>query len=376
MPRRLSPALRGALLVAACSTPALAQQDEKLSIHGYLTQGYAASDSTMQIGIPEEGTTDYRRAALLFRYAGTPKDHFVIQLANRRLGESPTMTYEDDVKVDWAFYERRVGGGGALRVGKVPIPFGIYNEVRYVGTVLPFYRAPYSVYFEGNYTSEAVDGISYSHSVNPTGSWGLDVAGYGGNYRYLTASSTRTSTGTPIYVVAPARAKNELGTQAWLRTPLTGLRLGGGWARNTSSGGVLFRKGPKETRTGWHAGLDGSFDRFALRGEYRTIDFPSVSYAGGYVQAGARLVGALSLNAQYEHGDVDIHDYTTPAGPMEIPLDYQRDYVVGLNYAFSSSLVLKVEGHQTKGFNVESPVSYLGDPTKGRYVITSLSASF
>ena len=150
-----------ALALVAIAQQASAQNADKLSIHGYLTQGYAVSDSAHVEGIPKEGTTDYRRAALLMRYATTSSDNFVIQLAHRRLGNSPSMQFEPDVKVDWAYYEHTFSGPSTrLRVGKSPIPFGIYNEVRYVGTQLPFYRAPYAMYHEGIYTAETVDGVS------------------------------------------------------------------------------------------------------------------------------------------------------------------------------------------------------------------------
>src|SRR5215212_1792338 len=92
--------------IGTAATAGAQDAASKLSVHGYLTQGAAVSDSSKVVGISKQGTTNYRRAALLMRYAQSPRDAFVIQVAHRALGDSPTMNFEPDVKLDWAFYER------------------------------------------------------------------------------------------------------------------------------------------------------------------------------------------------------------------------------------------------------------------------------
>jgi len=361
--------------LAAAVTPAAAQDNvmSKLSVHGYLTQGAAVSDSTQVVGIAKQGTTNYRRAAILMRYAETPNDAFVVQVAHRRLGNSPIMNFEPDVKVDWAFYERKFLGTSSLRVGKAPIPFGIYNETRYTGTLLPFYRAPYAMYFEGAYTSETVDGAVLSTSFLNDGPFRVDVSAYGGSYSLLEFYQAPTAPGVFTYVLGKAQAQSALGTQLWVNTPIDGLRFGGGGSRATMEGGVLRSNGRKETKHDWHFGFDGNFDRFAARGEYRATTLRDVTYRGYYGQAGARLVGGLSLNAQGEVGHATVR--SSLVGAREVPLI--RDYAVGTNYAFRPDLVLKLEGHRTKDFNIENNANiYTGTPSVGYYYISSLSFSF
>jgi hypothetical protein len=123
----------------------------KLFVHGYLTQAYARTNEHQLIGINDEGTTDYRMAALQFRYAITTNDNFVIQFSHERIGDSPVMQFKNDVELDWVFYEHRFNDATSVKVGKVQIPMGIYNEIRDVGTILPFYRPIFSFYFEGAY---------------------------------------------------------------------------------------------------------------------------------------------------------------------------------------------------------------------------------
>ena len=63
-----------------------ASLDEKLSIHASLNAGYGKSSDLPVLGIPKEGTVDYRIMTLQFRYQLAEKDAFVVQLLNRRLG--------------------------------------------------------------------------------------------------------------------------------------------------------------------------------------------------------------------------------------------------------------------------------------------------
>ncbi|HEX7239619.1 MAG TPA: hypothetical protein VF263_05110, partial [Longimicrobiaceae bacterium] len=166
----LSSALAGA--AALCVSGPLHAQGalaEKLQVHGYLTQGYAQSGELPILGISEGGTANYRTAALQFRYGITEKDNFVLQFSHRDMGTSLFTSDESSVMLDWAFYQRRFGNG-SVRVGRGPIPLGIYNEVRDVGTILPFYRAPSNFYYEG---FETLDGASANYDFALGGGWGF-----------------------------------------------------------------------------------------------------------------------------------------------------------------------------------------------------------
>jgi hypothetical protein len=347
----------------------------KLSIHGYLTQGAAASDSLLVEGIGKSGTTDYRRAALLLRYSQSPNDALVIQVAHRRLGDSPTMAFEENIKVDWAFYERRWNENTRLRVGKAPIPFGIYNETRYAGNLLPFYRAPYAMYFEGAYTSETVDGAVIMQTLLPESSFRTEISAYAGSFDLTEFTQVPVGPGQFQYAVTRSHARDAVGSQLWMSTPLSGLRVGGGSERATVSDGAISRPGEKQTLDGWHAGVDGTFNRLTTRGEYRhTREGTGLYYNGYYGQAGMRMIGALSLNAQAEASDVQLRKLPQIG---DLNLKYNRDYALGVNYAATSQLMLKLEGHKTKGFNVEQGENIItGKPLDGKYMIASLSFAF
>ncbi|MEM8997838.1 MAG: hypothetical protein AAGF23_23860, partial [Acidobacteriota bacterium] len=121
------------LLVAA--VPAFAVDgDSKFAIHGFLTQAYAdqsfaegplfdfagePSFSEASLGIPESGTFDYRTLAIQFRYEISPRDIVVVQLSNEANGDAPADEFRDEIELDYAFYERRIGEQTSLKVGRV-----------------------------------------------------------------------------------------------------------------------------------------------------------------------------------------------------------------------------------------------------------------
>jgi len=362
--------------LAAASTPAWSQSiTDNLAIHGYLTQGYAIADSHQIVGIPKGGTFDYRRAAILLRFKGSPNDAFVVQLANRDLGDSPTNALTSEVQLDWAFYERRLGTKTTLRIGKEPIPMGIFNETRYVGTLLPFYRAPFGFYEEGSFTSETLNGIVLTRQITPASRWKLSGSVFGGEFEYLQSGTVQTSQDAPpTFIVTQASAKNVIGAQLWLQTPLTGLRVGLGGDRRDDYGQFFGNTSTTHGTKDWWASADGNFGRLTTRAEFRQFIFSQggIRVWSYYGQVGYRILDALTVNIQRDVIDLN---YRTQSGNLHIP--YDRDNALGINYAFAPNIIAKFEVHNAKGFAVEEPVDVLGGaPLRSNYLITSLSVAF
>lgn len=348
---------------------------DNLAVHGYLTQGYAIADSHQIVGIPKGGTFDYRRAALLFRFKATPNDAFVLQLANRDLGESPTNNLTAEVQLDWAFYERKLGSRTTLRVGKAPIPLGIFNETRYVGTLLPFYRAPFGFYEEGSFTSETLNGLVLTRQLTTGMKWKLTGSLFGGDFAYLQSGTVQTAPDAPPeFVVTRAMAKNVVGGQFWLETPVTGLRVGLGGERRDDHGQFFGNTPSTHGTTDWWASADGNFGRLTTRAEFRKIAFNdgALHVWTYYGQVGYRILDALSINLQRDVIDLD---NVVPDGHQRIL--YNRDNAAGVDYAFASNIVAKFEVHNARGFTIEEPTNPLGgSPPRSNYLITSLSVAF
>jgi hypothetical protein len=343
----------GSVLLAQEGLPADEEPTgPKITIHGYLSQAYARTDGGEILGIPAEGTADYRTAALQIRADVTEQDTFAVQLHHERFGTSDLQALHDDLALDWIFYEHRIGQS-SIRVGRVPIPFGIYNEVQDVGTLLPFYRPSANFYGDGAYTSEGIDGFVVSHAFDLRGGWRLDGDLHYGNWEFINRAG-----GFELYKV-----RSSLGVELWLETPLPGLRIGTGGMRYDVEEPDGFRW---ET---WHVSLEGELGRVMTHVEYKLIDFGQGTYDGGYAHLGIQATGKAAIHAQYDYSNLDIDFFRTG--------DFDDDMALGLSYAFRPDLVLKLEHHWNEGYTPEEPVqNFFAPKVETRYGIVSLSTSF
>lgn len=368
----------------------------KLQVHGFFTQAYATasfveggvsngmgSEDEIAIGIPEDGTTDYRTFALQFRYDMSEKDTFVVQLSHRALGVSPITDLEDEIELDWAFYERKISDDTSLKVGRVQIPLGIYNEIRDVGTILPFYRPPIGFYNEGIFTSETVDGFVLGHRFFAQKDWTLNFDIYAGEWDLVEFANG---------MVAEVRTSDSFGGQLWLNTPVSGLRFGLGAHKRTLSGGPFRPPGVESTVDEWYASVDGNFDRWTVRGEYRTfkpqINLPfgviDLELSAWYTQVGFDITDKFQAWVQY---DAKLSKESSVAFLRDVDRDFRTDLGVSLVYLFRSNIVAKLEYHEIEeeqldlvlvfippGIPAIDPVVTTAD--NGSYTILSLSVSF
>jgi hypothetical protein len=362
LPSRVSPLPVLLSLLLGLSGTILSAQEEpavedettgpRITFHGFLSQAYAQSDGNQILGISEDGTADYRAAALQIRADVSEQDTFAIQLSHERFGESALQAFQSDVALDWLFYEHRFGES-AVKVGRVQIPFGIYNEVRDVGTLLPFYRPSVNFYGEGAYTSETVDGIVLSHSFDLGGSWHLDGDLHYGNWEFINRSGR----------FEKRKVRNSMGVELWLDTPIPGLRIGTGGMRYD----VLEPDGNQWYT--YHVSMQGEFGRVEANVEYKYIDFEEGTYDAGYAQLGVQVTDKIAVNGQYEYSDLAVDFFREG--------DFDDDVALGINYAFRPDCVLKLEHHWNEGYTPEVPAqNFFAPKLETRYWLASLSTSF
>ena len=389
-----------------------------LSIHGFINQAFAISDPVefdasvnerlsptpeeIVLGIPDSGTTDYRNAALQIRYQLNRKHSVAVQLSHRKLGTSPISDEEDEIVLDWAAYELNLTDTARLVIGRVLMPFGIFNQIRDVGTLLPFFRPPFVFYREGSFTTETVDGVLFANSFDLGSESALELDVYAGGWDLVEQEIVGNAIGE-------VRAENGLGAAIWYQTPIPGLRIGTGGHRFTTEGkgGVSpFRlPGEKTTWKAWYASIEADFDRWLARAEYKALRFPfnfsassfglptppfpetfltDVEHISYYLQLGFRITEKLSIYGQFENfkGSREGPRFTTGGN---IPL--RDDLGISLNYALKSQVVFKIEGHSGGGGGgVPGSASFSGGPgigvrsfedtKKGRYFIAGVSVAF
>ncbi len=372
--RYLLPAIL--LLASTLPAPAAWASDDgpslsdRFEIFGFLTQGFAKSDGNQVFGISEDGTTDYRNIALQLRFTMTEADLIVVQLNHEAVGEAPGSELQDDIELDWAFYRRTLAPNTHVKAGRMPIPLGIYTEIREVGTVLPFYRPPEAQYgFAGQsaFTLEAVDGVMLSRSFWPDRDWSVDAEIYYGGWDFLEQDGT---TG----VFSETRATDAFGGYVWLNTPWPGVRFG--------SGGVRFEieglDGITSTNKMWVSSLEAAWKRWLLRAEFMDYQLrflgSDVDYGAFHVQLGFQINDAWQLWVQRQESSFD----------TEIPFigtidrDYLDETAIALRYSFSNQdVVVRLEWHDQEALQVDNlPINIFGKPFETKYSILSVSVSF
>lgn len=360
----------------------------QLSVHGYLTQAYGFSSDHQIFGIPNSGTSDLRNLALQFRYDINDDNNIIIQLSHERMGLSPLMQLKNDVELDWAFFEHRFNEETSIRVGKILLPFGVYNEIRDVGTLLPFFHLPYGPYGNGNYMSETLDGLSITHQLDLYSDWIIAFDVYGGRWNWIEWLNLYNPITKGIEsVVSEAEIEKGVGIQLKITPPLEQLSFTAGVKYGHVSGGLSFQEGDwigERNFIIFDGSFDADFDQFFIRGEYFYLDFENIpmSVPSYYLQAGFYFTEELILVSQYEYFGI-VNARITPNsiyafGAESGSFDYNKGFALGLNYVISSNLVIKAEHHWNESFLLEDKAFLLlvDDPVNTMHTIISVSTSF
>lgn len=364
--RAVSRSLSTIAVISATLTaaPIAAQQSlDNFTFHGSLAVGYGKSDGLGVFGVPKDGTFDYRAIALQFGYKFDSNDRVVVQLLNRGIGTSPLKTILPELYPVYAFYERKAAGF-TFKVGRNPLPRGIFNEVRFIGTLLPLFRE--SLYME---TLESIDGLVVSKSFELGKDWAIDANVIAGEFdvKYFLPTAKAP-------VVGAFRAQNSLGTQLWLRTPIKGLRLGTFADRfDIRPTGTEAKSPPQFMRM---FSLDGDFSKGFVRGEYQKLtsgqDSKRSSFNNWYAQAGIKPTEKLTLLTEYNQTK-QLLKFPTPI--PAINLNLQNDLAVAVNYTLSGNVKYKFELHRADGYSYDSAVPTLIPPTKAPFVMTPAPCS-
>ena len=342
----------------------LQAQKINFSVHGYLSQAYGKTDGLPFLGIPEEGTTDYRNMAIQLRLDHDEEHIFIVQLTHKRVGVSPLASSYEDVELDWGFYKYQINANASVKVGKVLFPSGIYNELRDVGPVLPYFRAPILVYGDGQFFSETLNGAVFSQSLWERSDWRVDYDLFYGGWESL-QSLDPTDVDVNQY-------RDAHGVRIWLNTPVEGLRVGYFFSRDTfvGEGEVDGVAEADERQTNWIGSVDGTFERWVCQLELRRWGFSLGSYKAGYAYLGLNFGPHWQVNLQASRARLEL------APPLYgIESEDMEDDALGLNYRFARGVV-KLEYHRHKNSPfVESRTVFVEDP-QVKFYILSLAVGF
>ena len=330
-------AIAGAALGLASTRLVAQSAPEGLEVHGSLNAAYGRSSDLPVFGIPTDGTADYRIATLQLRYKFAERDQFVVQLLNRRLGTSPLRNAIGDVSAQWAFWQHR-DGNLTFKAGRAPLPRGLLNEVRYIGTVLPFYRV--SAEFTGD-AFDAVDGAVVSYRQPLGNHWSLEAHAFGGGTENRSVRATATE-----LTVRVSRANNMVGGQLYLDGPF-GTRLGA-FASNYDR----VADGVRGTRN--FVAYSGQVDRnrWLARSEWvrESGRNPGSDIKSWYGQGVLKATERLHLAAEYTGQTQRIF----PSNPaLNVDVRSVSSTGAAINVRTTASTVVKFEHHWRDGYTYD-----------------------
>ena len=340
----------------------------KFKFFGYLNVAYGETDGHDYRGATNGGTFDFRTAALQLRFAPSASSEFVVQLANESVGESPTNELRDDLELDWLFYRHRFAGGTQVRVGRVPLPIGIYNEIKDVGVALPFYRPSDNFYGEGTWTSDSVDGIVLTHNLDLESEWSFQFDVYYGDWE-------RIETDGNSLRFAKAEINDALGFFTWISPPNSGVRVGFGYNRFEASGGVFLAPGVVDEEETSYFSFDASFEPWTLHFEASRREFTGGHWQPYYLELGVQVASRVKLNALYDVGELyyEIPFFATFDGKIE------ELWGLSVNYEIRPGWVAKIEHRWTETYGQieDQPISiFFDEPVKVKLLIASMAVSF
>lgn len=347
---------------------------ERISVHGFLTQGYGSTNGEPLIGLKHKASADYHNITLQLYAKLAAADVLVLQLNNQHIGDNALGDSDYRFNVDWAFAAHRFNNGVTLKVGKLPMPRGIYNEIREAGTLLPFYRAPVLSYSEGYQT---VTGASVNRSFFTESSWELDASAYAGSWKSNSARYLVAAPATPEMLTS--EYDHTLGSQLWLGTPVSGLRFGlaglGYHSNGTRVSADSITPTSSPTRRAVVISVDGDFERFMVRSEVRHqwyLESETSRRDYYYAQGALKLPYGVSLNVQGEA--LNRSTYVSKADSTIVPYTASKDVAIGGRLAATTSVVFKLERHWAYGRGLDRYMTATeGTP---RVTYTLLSATF
>jgi hypothetical protein len=323
------------------------QATEDFRIDGFVAQGYLKTSDNNALGADPRGTFNFNSYSLLFKADVTDRFQVWSMLFS-------SWEIKDSVFLDWAFGEYIFNDRFHLKVGKIPLPIGIYNEIRDITPVLPASVLPGFYSKRAAFSPRAFKGLSLLGSFHPGETWGLSYDLYGGY------GNDDRSDMEPL--------DNLVGARLWAMPPIEFLRFGASYFHASE-----FEEDDMERIE--DANYVGSIEYhpptgFNIRGEmgvHRHGSPVGRTSIGYYVEASYLLKDRWLPMVRY---DAFFPDRTKDSNIA----DYQKDWMVAINYRFSNFLVLKVEEHFIRGVALLEP-SENPDP-KGRWNLFATSVSF
>ena len=363
------------VLILAWAKGSYAVETVGVDIHGFVSQGYMkTSDNNYLAGDTESGSFEFNEFGINFSKDLTDKLRIGLQLLARDIGDIGN----DDVTLDWALADYHWKDWAGLRVGKIKLPFGFYNEIRDVDTLRTNILLPQSVYNEllrDNIVAIQGVGVYGEIPANVLGSfsyqaqWGtFSVDKDSGPIKYMENLSGGLFSVTDINV-----DDAYVGSLQW-NTPLEGLRVGGSIFNLSFKSDIktvaAFGSAPIGTdlvmdtddMTFYVLSAEYTWDNLVLAAEYLNQKAKSLiqnispettqESEGYYVSAAYRFTDWLELGTYYSVYYPDNDDKNGDKLKAQGSPDFgawQKDLALTTRFDINDYWTIKLEGHRVNG---------------------------
>jgi hypothetical protein len=368
-------------VVVTLPSTVLAFDFQKLRINGFVSQGYMKTGDNNWLAVDSvDGTTQLNEVGITLNAPVTEKLRVGIQLLSRDLGDEGN----NDIRLDWAFGDYRLSDSFGLRLGKVKLPIGLYNEGRDSDFLRNMAFLPQSVYDETRRNLlVASQGLQIYGNIPLAAAGNLDYAAHYGQINFPEDSPTldaflgfaNMGAGSPPapQVWNDISADNEYvyGGQLRYNTPLDGLRFAGSYFEGKADFALTDNTGSNSAgnlrvkiRQMYIASLEYATPWFTLSSEYTQFkqpvwlngtEFPSGTSVGMYGMLSIPVPGQenLTLVGLYDvyYRDKDDKGGTAQAAYYgDVAYNYYRkDVGIGARLDINSFWLIKAEYHKVIG---------------------------
>ncbi|MEW6678878.1 MAG: hypothetical protein AB1421_13235 [Pseudomonadota bacterium] len=364
--------------------PALAGGDDRLQLHGFLTQTLVHTDANNFGGESEDGVgVDMRELGVNISFRPDSDWLLSAQGLARWAGEMD----DGDPRVDYAFVERSLYADEAHRLsvslGNVKNPYGLYNTTRDVAHTRPGVILPQAIY---------LDRMRNFFLAAP----GMSLRGEHEGMRHglnWQLSTVRMEADDPeldyLFMPIPGSTVNAPGhfdgSGSWLAQTMLDLD-GGQWRLGLSFGDVGMRYKPalpqpfdypsgKVTLKPVTLTLQRNLEKVTFTAEFSRAKVDNESLAINFVSQGWYAQATWRFRPRWEawlRNEAIYFDKDNKNGSrydsllLERGLGHSKSWVLGVRHDLTAQLALSAELHSVNGLAMLSPADN-PDPVNDRF---------
>jgi hypothetical protein len=327
-----------------------------VDFHGFVSQGFLASDDYNYLGDTTHGSFQFTEAGVNAAFNPFPRTRISVQGFTYDVGPN---VGKYDLVLDYAQAEYTFSDYLGIRAGRICRPQGIYNDIQDVDLARTSILLPQGIYdarWRDFYVG--LDGVDFFGAIplGDAGNLSYDV--------YVGAVQPTLDGGIanllqsvlPSFVHLDSIDPSLMsGLQLWYNTPVNGLRFGvaGSYVSHVAQNFTAstpfgtFNSTTKIDIPDVEGSAEYLWKSWTFQAEYNTYiqnydNAPSMRTDAWYASAAYRFNKRVQAGAYYS-------EYYSDTSQRGNPLDFQKDTALSLRFDLKDWWIFKVEGHYIHG---------------------------